>query len=385
MGGCIRDLLLRHAPKDFDIVTNARPQQIKRVFRNCRLIGRRFRLAHVYFGREIIEVATFRAAVNNKKLSKSKGGMITRDNVYGDLHEDAWRRDFTINALYYNISDCSIIDLTDGFQDLTHKVVRLIGDPVERYPEDPVRMLRAIRFAGKLDFQLAATTEKTLAQLAHTLSLVPAARLFDEMIKLYHTGKALVIQDMLRKYSLFKYLFPQTNQMLSSREPTKIAKFITITLNSTDTRIQEGKPVTPAFLLAAFLWYPFRDRFKALRQADVTRAAALHQAISLTISEQAQCMTIPKRLVHVIREIWLLQFSFPKRSGKRPFHTAAHPRFRAGYDFLMLLSEAGEQSDELITWWAEFKEAEQAEKEDMLAKLKQTRVKRQPVTNPVKS
>ncbi len=260
VGGGVRDLLLGHAPKDFDIATDAHPEQVKKLFSNSRLIGRRFRLAHVFFGREIIEVATFRAS----QLDETQGdedvdrehdtsGRILRDNVYGQLDDDVWRRDFTVNALYYDIANFSIVDYTDAMNDVKNKVMRLIGDPRTRYREDPVRMLRAIRFAAKLDFTIHPDSEQPIYELGHLLADIPPARLYEEVLKLFHSGKGVITLQLLRKYDLLQYLFKAADETLKQSNETFEA-FIHLALESTDKRINQGKPVTPAFLFAAMLW-----------------------------------------------------------------------------------------------------------------------------------
>ncbi|MCW9048008.1 MAG: polynucleotide adenylyltransferase PcnB, partial [Gammaproteobacteria bacterium] len=262
VGGGVRDLLLGHAPKDFDIATDALPEDVKKLFSNCRLIGRRFRLAHVFFGREIIEVATFRASQDEEKQNSisrdvdrahDDSGRILRDNVYGQLEDDVWRRDFTVNALYYDIANFSIVDYTSAMSDVENKVLRLIGDPQTRYREDPVRMLRAIRFAAKLGFSIHPDSEQPIFDLGYLLGDIPPARLFDEVLKLFHSGQGVKSLQLLRRYNLLQYLFKQADDLLKQGDDIFDA-FIHLALESTDKRINEGKPVTPAFLFAAMLW-----------------------------------------------------------------------------------------------------------------------------------
>ena len=360
VGGGVRDLLLGREPKDFDIATDATPEDVRRLFRNCRLIGRRFRLAHVMFGREIIEVATFRALQTNKEGSDARHiddeGRIVRDNVYGNIEEDALRRDFTVNALYYNIADFSIIDYAGGIQDINAGLLRLLGDPVTRYREDPVRMLRAVRFATKLGFRIEKESEEPIKQLAPLLGDIPPARLFDEMLKLFMGGHALANFEMLRHYELFGRLFPFTEQSLTHEEQHFPLTLICRGMENTDARITQGKPVTPAFLFALFLWQPVRERAVRLEAEGQHQAEALQHAGSQIIAEQAGIMALPKRFSLPMREIWMLQLRLERAGGRRSLRVLGHPRFRAAYDFLLLRGEAGEVSVELGEWWTDFQE-----------------------------
>lgn len=368
VGGSVRDLLMRKAPKDFDIATNATPQQVKKLFRNARIIGRRFKLVHILFHREIIEVATFRGhdhADDNHQMNDR--GMLIRDNVYGTLEEDAWRRDFTVNSLYYNIQDASIIDFTGGYQDIHHQCIRIIGNPETRYQEDPVRMLRAVRFSAKLEFEFDPETASAIHKLCSLITHISGSRLFDEMTKLYQCGNAESTQRLLIEYGLFQYLFPNTFALFDSQHPT--SAFLTIALQNTDRRIRDGKPVTPAFVFAALLWFPLLHRAEELKASGVEPLPALDQAMSQVIAEQNQRVTIPKRFTQVIREIWLLQFRFEKRSGHRALGLLEHPRFRAAYDFMALRALAGNESMELADWWTTFQEATPAMQESMVNAL----------------
>ncbi len=360
VGGGVRDLLLGREPKDFDIATDAHPEDVRRLFRNCRLIGRRFRLAHVMFGREIIEVATFRAmqeeAAGNDAHHVDEEGRIVRDNVYGSIEDDALRRDFTVNALYYNIADFSIIDYTGGMQDLERGVLRLLGDPETRYREDPVRMLRAVRFAAKLGFRIEEGTEQPICTLGPLLGDIPPARLFDEMLKLFMGGNALANFEMLRHYDLFRQLFPLTDRSLSHEENHFPHILISRGMANTDARIEAGKPVTPAFLFAVFLWHPVRERAAQLEAEGQHPAQALQHAGSQIIAEQAQVMATPRRFSLPMREIWMLQMRLEQKGGRRRARVLAHPRFRAAYDFLLLRGEAGEVSSEICDWWTSYQE-----------------------------
>jgi poly(A) polymerase len=352
---------LGREPKDFDIATDAHPEDVRRLFRNCRLIGRRFRLAHVIYGREIIEVATFRAMQDADSDDDGQHvdveGRIVRDNVYGNIAEDALRRDFTVNALYYNIADFSIIDYAGGMQDLEHGVLRLLGDPETRYREDPVRMLRAVRFATKLGFRIEAGTEQPIWSLGPLLADIPPARLFDEMLKLFMSGSALANFEMLRHYDLFRQLFPLTERSLSHEENNFPLTLIGRGMANTDARIEAGKPVTPAFLFAVFLWEPVRERAAQLEDEGQHPAQALQHAGSQIIAEQAQVMATPRRFSLPMREIWLLQLRLEQKGGRRRTRVLEHPRFRAAYDFLLLRGEAGEVSQEICDFWTELQEA----------------------------
>lgn len=367
VGGCVRDLLLGCEPKDFDVVTNASPEQVRKVFRNCRLIGRRFRLAHVHFGREIIEVATFRSSEDGDDDSQRvhDDGRLLRDNVFGTIEEDVWRRDFTINALYYNIRDFSVVDYMDGMADHSAGVLKLIGDPVTRYREDPVRMLRAVRFSVKLGFSIDSSSEKPLFDLVHLLEGIPAARLYDESIKLFLSGQALQTFEMLRHYGLFSVLFPQTEQCLSSEEHDFPKLFIARALRNSDSRIAEGKSVTPYFLLSAFLWESVQSLAKEKIQQGDDESFAYQNAASEVLSRQVKSLSIPKRITQAMREVWLLQLRLNRRVGVRPYRLLAHPRFRAAYDFLLLRAETGGADEELAEWWTKFQDASEAEQKKM--------------------
>ncbi|HET6726043.1 MAG TPA: polynucleotide adenylyltransferase PcnB [Gammaproteobacteria bacterium] len=354
VGGSVRDLLLGQAPKDFDVATNAHPEQVRELFRNSRVIGRRFRLVHVRFGREVIEVATFRAAPDaeiggDADRTLHESGRILRDNVFGTIEEDAWRRDFTVNALYYDISDFSVWDYVGGLDDLNHRILRLIGDPVTRYREDPVRMLRAARFATKHDFTIEATNERALTEMAPLIADVPAARLFDEILKLFMSGYALKNFRTLRRYGLFDQLFPWTEESLAS--DASVEGFVERALANTDGRIEAGLPVTPAFLFAALLWPPVRT-YAAWREADGVRGTQAFRQAAIDIAAQQQTrIALPRRFKQPMTEIFELQARFTQRRGKRPMRLLEHPRFRAGYDFLLLRAETGEAEQELADWW----------------------------------
>jgi len=384
VGGGVRDILLGIEPKDFDIATNATPEQIKELFRNCRLIGRRFRLAHIVFGREIIEVATFRGHHDNatpkekscQKISKqSEDGMLLRDNIYGSIEEDAERRDFTINALYYSTKDFKVYDFANGVADIEARKIRLIGDPETRYREDPVRMIRAIRFATKLNMQISTETEAPIKELGSLLGNIPPARMFEEFLKLFMSGKALENFEQLRKYDLFRYFFPVADQCLAQQTEPYLQDFINLALKNTDKRINNQQRVTPAFLFAAMLWYPLQTQVKRLRiETQLTPQDAFFAALSEIMAEQQRSIAIPKRFQSVMKDIWILQDKLERREGKRAYKALEHPKFRAGYDFLLLRAEiesANMDADnstiqELAKWWTDFQECSHDTQQQMI-------------------
>ncbi|WJW74904.1 polynucleotide adenylyltransferase PcnB [Thiohalobacter sp. IOR34] len=378
VGGGVRDLLLGREPKDFDVATDAHPEEVRKLFRNCRLIGRRFRLAHVIFGREIIEVATFRAqhsdGAEEGEGVMSEEGRILRDNVYGTIEEDAWRRDFTVNALYYDISDFSVRDFVGGMQDIEAGLLRMIGEPEARYREDPVRMLRAVRFAAKLGFRIEAATEAPITELGPLLFDIAPARLFEEVLKLFLAGEALNTFELLRHYDLFGKLFPMTEAVLAEEVEGFPHMLISHALRNTDERIDQGKPVTPAFLFAALLWEPMRRLMPPADTPGMSEVQAIQIASARIIAEQARHTSVPKRFSLPMREIWALQPRFEQRAGRRPQRLLAHPRFRAAYDFLLLRGQAGEVEPELCQWWTDFQEQNPQQQEKML--LPETRKKR---------
>jgi len=363
VGGCIRDILLGITPKDFDIATNATPEQVRKIFKNSRIIGRRFKLIHVYFGREIIEVATFRAnhskkgAISDNNSSRaSEAGQLLRDNVYGSIEDDALRRDFTINSLYYTIDGNQIYDFCQGLRDIENRVIRLIGTPEIRYREDPVRMLRAIRFSAKLDFTLTDNTANSIKTLAPLLFDIPAARLFDEVLKLFLTGRAQKTYILLENYSLLQPIFPLTEK---KRNTCQIFNnMINKALQNTDTRIKESKHVTPAFFFAVMLWKSMQEEKTLIETSGVPPVPALHQASSDILSMQCNYTFIPKRFAQTIREIWELQIRLEKRQPSRITELIEHTRFRAAYDFLILRESAGEQLQGAGKWWTDYQEAQ---------------------------
>jgi poly(A) polymerase len=379
VGGCVRDLLLNRRPKDFDIATNALPEEVRKLFRNCRLIGKRFRLAHVVFGKEIIEVATFRTHHKNAQESHghSREGMIIRDNVYGTIEDDAWRRDFTINALYYSIADFSILDYTGGMPDLQVTTLRMIGDPLQRFQEDPVRLLRAIRFVGKLNLSISPETEKHMLELSHLLENVSPARLFQEVLKFFQEGATYTTFKLMQKYHLFAHLFPQTSVALA--QVPEAETLLRHALENTDERLRAGKTVSPAFLFAVFVWHPI---FLLVKKApeDVPPHVAYEKAIKVVLRQQTETLTIPKRLIISIQDICFLQHRLTCRYGSAPTRLLDHPRFRAAYDLLLLRSASGENTQELSTWWTHFHDGTPEQREALLKKIVST----QPHTSPRK-
>ncbi len=373
VGGAVRDLLLGITPKDFDVATNALPEEVRRLFRNCRLIGRRFRLAHVHFGSEIIEVATFRAAAAPERedaedadleeqpspveVSEHRAfdttGRILRDNIYGTIEEDVWRRDFAANGLYYNIEDFSIWDFVDGASDVRARRLKLIGDPETRYREDPVRMLRAVRFAAKLDFSIDPETEQPIRQLASLLDGVPPARLFDECLKLFLSGFGAKSFDLLEKYGLFEHLFPMSAAAFGLQPYAYAREMLQLGLANTDARVLADKPVTPTFLFAVLLWSAVLRELNERQAGPAPDLAQLMQACDTVLRAQQSRVAIPRRFAVPMRELLMLQPRFNRRSGIKSLSLLQHPRFRAAYDFLLLRAQVGVADPELATWWTD--------------------------------
>lgn len=359
-------------PKDFDIATDAHPEDVKKLFRNCILIGRRFRLAHVYFHGEIVEVATFRAAADENHAARktSDSGMILRDNVYGTIEEDAWRRDFTLNALYYCIKDFTLVDYVGGFADIQNRVIRMIGDPVMRYHEDPVRMLRAVRIAAKLDFTIDAATEAPINKLVGLLQNVPAARLFEEINKWFRSGKSLATYNLLRQYGLFAVLFPQTEAVIVGENAAVAANMVKCGFANTDKRILAAKPLNPAFLFAVLLWWPLQLRIEYLHvEEEMSPYEALMHAMHEVLKQQSEHVLIPQKLRLTIKEIWVLQYRLEQLQKRKIYATLANPKFRAAYDFLLLRAEAGEKLQTLAAWWTKLQEVNEVERKNMIGKL----------------
>lgn len=383
VGGGVRDLLLGNTPKDFDISTNATPEEVRHLFRNAMIIGRRFKIVHLRFGREIIEVTTFRAHhepeneftenMSNRQIkgldsAHSSAGMILRDNVYGSLNEDALRRDFTANALYYTIDGFRIIDFANGVQDIENRTLRMIGDPATRYREDPVRLLRAIRFASKLGFEIEPKTRAPMNELAPLLESISPARIFDESIKLLVSGYAERTFALLRQLKVGECLF--RNTIACTQDPEQPAsRLLVLAMRNTDLRLADGKTVTPAFLYAALLWAPLQQELSRQLGDNPVTLPTQYEAANKVISRQLKMTSIPKRFTIVMREIWDLQLRLGVRN-RRSIETAfQHPKFRAGYDFLLLREEAGEDLSGLGQWWTDFQIGDKNQQERMLEEL----------------
>lgn len=367
VGGAVRDLLLGGHPKDFDIATNATPEQVRGLFRNCRLIGRRFRLAHVVFGQEIVEVATFRGIGEEGNADRHVvDGRIVRDNVYGSIEEDAIRRDFRVNALYYNIADFSVRDYVGGMADLEKRELHLIGDPELRYREDPVRMLRAVRLAAKLGFRIDESAERPFAREGQLLCDAAPARLFDESLKLFLSGHGLASFRELDRSDLLQFVFPSTAAALKRPRGDEFRRLVEHGLSSTDQRVQAGKSVTPAFLFAVLLWGGVRERAERSIAAGSDAAHAWNHAAEAVIREQTARVAIPRRFSLVMEEIWALQPRFEQRMRKRVMRLLSHPRFRAAFDFLVVRGEADPRLAGLAQWWEQAQAMDSGELGELL-------------------
>ncbi|TKI08799.1 polynucleotide adenylyltransferase PcnB [Martelella alba] len=386
VGGGVRDLLLGRTPKDFDITTNATPEQMRKLFRNCRLVGRRFRLAHVMFGPEIIEVATFRghhlgqSADEDTPQSgqapvaalRAHNGMLLRDNIFGSIEEDAQRRDFTVNSLYYNVADFTVRDYTGGMHDLKAGIIRLIGDPETRYREDPVRMLRAVRFAAKLDMTIDPVTAEPIPRLAALLRDIPAARLFEESLKLLQAGYGEPTFRLLCEYQLFQPMFPLISRRFTPEGDSFMERMITLVLKNTDARIRKDLRINPAFLFAAMLWYPLMEQTQKLAQeSGLAYFDAFSLALNDILDEQCRSLAIPKRLTTLMRDIWQLQLRLSRRQGKRAYKLMEHPKFRAGYDLLALRAQVENSAElqHLTQWWGDFQAAAPALQKSLVGTL----------------
>lgn len=364
VGGAVRDLLLKRVPKDFDVATDATPEEVNRVFRRSRIIGRRFRLVHVLFGDETIEVSTFRGHHEAKgDAHTNESGRIIRDNVFGSLEEDATRRDFTANALYYDPTSEEVLDFHQGFADIQAGILRMIGKPETRYAEDPVRMLRVVRLSAKLGLQIDPATMAPIAKMADLLEDVPPSRLFDEMLKLFLSGHAIESVAALRKQHLHHGLLPMLDVVL---EQPMGERFVMLALQNTDNRILSGKSANPSFLFATLLWHEVLATWEVYKNDGNPPIPALHMAMSEVLATQAEKLAIHNRYTATMKEIWGMQPRFEQRSGKRPFGLLTHPRYRAGYDFLLLRCESGELPAELGTWWTSFAEADNETRQAML-------------------
>ena len=365
VGGGVRDVLLGVTTKDYDIATSATPEEVRALFVNSRIIGRRFRLVHVTFRNETIEVSTFRAAA--KAESGDGKAMLRSDNVYGNLEQDAWRRDFTVNALYYDIRDFSIVDFTGGMADLKAKVLRIIGDPAQRCHEDPVRLLRAVRFSGRLGFSLEAETEAAVRDLGHLLTNVPSSRLLHEFEKSFFTGSARQNFAALESYDYLQYFLPLTVDTLA--EDQRARPLIEAALSASDQRFNDGRSLNPGFLLGVILWPTLQAFLHVEREKDQSFYQALHAAIHRVLECQQSTTAIPRRYFGIIKSMWLLQYNLERRRPKRVLSLAKHRYFRAGYDLLVLRAEQDAALLPLAQWWLTFSEADLETQETMQAEL----------------
>jgi poly(A) polymerase len=361
VGGAVRDLLLGLPPKDFDVATNATPEQVHAVFRRSRIIGRRFRIVHVLFGPETVEVSTFRTA-DLTEAETDEHGRVLRDNTFGDIVTDAERRDFTINALYYDAAGETVVDYHGGVGDLRKKVLRIIGDAETRYREDPVRMLRVARFAAKLGFTIDPKTRAPIPEVAELLSNVPSSRLFDEMMKLLLSGHAVAAVKQLRGEGLHHGLLPMLDVIL---EQPLGEKFVMLALARTDERILQGKGVAPGFLFAALLWHEVLKTWNDMKAKGEHSMPALYEAMNVVLDTQTEKLAIQRRFVADMREIWSVQPRFDRMSGRTPFKLLEHPRFRAAYDFMLLRAESGEIDRSVGEWWTQFYDANADQRNQM--------------------
>lgn len=362
VGGAVRDLLLGATPKDYDVATDARPEQVKPLFRRAIIIGRRFRIVHVIISQETVEVSTFRAA-DTGETQKDEHGRVLRDNVFGTLEEDALRRDFSVNALYYDPASEEVIDYHEGLSDLKKRTMRAIGDPAARYREDPVRMLRAVRLAAKLGLSIESGSRAPIKKLAPLIGNVPPARLFDEMLKLLLSGHASACVRRLRDEGLSEGLLPLLDVILD--QPLG-ERFVTLALAQTDERIKTDRSVSPAFLFAALLWHEVLAESKALEKKGERPALALEAAMDEVLETQCKKLAITRKLTATMREVWTMQPRFEHRSGSRPYRLLELPRFRMAYDFLALRAASGEVPEELEIWWRSFQSAEEDTRKAML-------------------
>lgn len=373
VGGGVRDMLLGLHPKDFDIVTNARPQQIRKLFRNSRLIGRRFILVHVYFPNEIIEVSTFRANVKefiqNESPTENKSvceRILLENNIYGTIEEDAWRRDFTVNALYYNITDFSVVDFTGGIEDLNKRIIRMIGNPTQRYYEDPVRLLRAIRLAAKLDFKIHPDTEESLRQLHNLLRHVPSARLFTEVLKIFFKGHAFRSYHWLLQTNYMQTLFPGTVTVLEKTRRSYYKSLFEFALKTTDQRYSKKKTLNPGFSFAIFLWPVVQELMQQHFEKYKRLFPSIYHGINIALRQQMETLAIPRRLTTMMRSVWLLQYHLERRRHSRIYHIVEQRFFKAAFNFLELRELAGEPLSEIVCWWRAFQNGNQKKREQLI-------------------
>ncbi len=357
VGGGVRDLLLGMRPKDFDVATDATPEQIRELFGNSRIIGRRFRLVHIRFGREVIEVATFRGhSEESPRTELNTEGRIVRDNTFGEIEDDAIRRDFTANALYYDIRDFSVLDYANGLADIESRTLRMIGDATTRYQEDPVRMLRAIRFAAKLGFTIEEDAANAIFECGELLTAIPAARLFDEIVKLFHSGTACRVFELLRHYRLLQYLMPALDTWLQDRPEEAMLDFIDQALVNTDIRVNNQQHVSPAFIFAVLLWPLVHQRASQLETEKIKPIAALNQAGAEVMTQQVKHISVPRRYSQMSRDIWSAQPRFQRTKGKYPMRLLGYPSFRAAYDFMCIQSMVGLAPKTICDWWTNFQQ-----------------------------
>ncbi len=377
VGGGVRDLLLGKKPKDFDVTTNATPDQVRKLFRNCRLVGRRFRLAHIMFGPEIIEVATFRGhheeqAADRQQSQRGQNGMLLRDNIFGSIEEDAQRRDFTINSLYYSVADFTVRDYVGGLRDLQEGIIRLIGEPEQRYREDPVRMLRAVRFAAKLGMTISPETAEPIPRLSVLINDVPPARLYEESLKLLQAGYGYDTWRLLHEYQLLQPLFPTITRYFTDKGDSPMERMVAQVLKNTDNRIHNDMRVNPAFLFAAMLWYPALETAQKIAQeSGLTWHDAFALSMNDVLDEACRSLAIPKRITTLVRDIWQLQLRLSRRQGKRAWKLMEHPKFRAAWDLLALRAEVERNAElqRLTQWWGEFQVAPPPLQKEMVGKL----------------
>jgi poly(A) polymerase len=378
VGGAVRDLLLGVKPKDFDIATDATPEEVKKLFRRAFIIGRRFQIVHVMFGQDLLEVTTFRGK-GSDNAPKDEHGRVLRDNNFGPQHEDAERRDFSINAMYYDPATQTVLDYHNGIEDIRAKVLRIIGLPEARYREDPVRMLRVVRFAAKLQFTIEPATRAPIPVMAPLINNVPAARVFDEMLKLLQSGHSLACLKELRASGLHHGLLPLLDVVLE--QPIGM-KFVTLALESTDARVRAGKGVSAGFLFASLLWHQVLEKWNAYRAAGEAPIPALHLAADDVLENQTDSLALQRRIATDMRDIWAMQPRFERRNGKNPYKLLEHPRFRAGFDFLLLRCESGELDAELGNWWATFYAGDVAERERLVNSAREPQGQNGPKKRP---
>jgi len=382
VGGGVRDLLLGLHPKDYDVATDATPEEVRALFKNSRIIGRRFRLVHIRFGRDIIEVATFRAhSEDSPKTELDTNGRILRDNTFGDIEEDAIRRDFTINALYYDIADYSVLDYAGGLHDINKRQLRLIGDANTRYQEDPVRMLRALRFAAKLDFGIEADAADAIHECGRLLAVIPPARMFDEVVKLFHCGSALRIFALLREFNLLKYLVPALDEWLQDDPSELMLDFIEQALVNTDARVNSNQPVSPGFIFAVLLWPVVLQQANQIQSDRQRMIPALAQVGETVMKRQVRHISIPRRFSQMARDIWCAQPRFHRTQGKQPKRLTEFPVFRAAYDFMCIQAMVGLFPHELSRWWTDYQKEHEIAPATQADRPKRARRRRRPRRN----